>query len=125
MNWMVFEDNFTSQKFIQFLGRMIRQIKQKIFLIVDNHTVHHSKKVQGYIAKHKNKLQLFFLPPYCPDMNPQELVNQDIKANANNFRPLTKLEDLTINVRYYLTKIQFNEAKIMNFFKKKEVIYAA
>src|SRR3546814_12063321 len=37
MNWMVFEDNFTSQKFIEFLGRLIRQIKQKIFLIVDNH----------------------------------------------------------------------------------------
>jgi transposase len=75
MNWMVFEDNFTSQQFIQFLGRMIRQIKQKIFLIVDNHRAHHSKKVQAYVEKHKEKIQLFFLPPYCPDMNPQELVN--------------------------------------------------
>ncbi len=58
-------------------------------------------------------------------MNPQELVNQDVKANANNFRALMKLEDLTINVRYYLTKIQFNSFKIMRFFRKKEVQYAA
>ena len=38
---------------------------------------------------------------------------------------LEKLEDLTINVRTYLGRIQFNEAKIMNFFKKDEVAYAA
>jgi len=125
MNWMVFEDNFTSQKFIQFLGRMIRKIKQKIFLVVDNHRVHHSKKVKAYVEKYKDRIQLFFLPPYCPDMNPQELVNQDVKANANNFRALKNLEDLTINVRSYLTQIQFDPFKIKNFFQKNEVAYAA
>lgn len=125
MNWMVFEDNFTSQKFIEFLGRLIRQIKQKIFLIVDNHKAHHSKKVRNYLEKHQDKLELFFLPPYCPDMNPQELVNQDIKAHANNFKLIMKLDHLMINVRYYLNTIQFNPYKIMNFFKKEEVAYAA
>jgi hypothetical protein len=58
-------------------------------------------------------------------MNPQELVNQDVKANSNNFKPLKTINDLLINIRYYLTKIQFNEFKIMNFFKKEEVKYAA
>lgn len=77
------------------------------------------------MEKHTEKIQLFFLPPYCPDINPQELVNQDVKANANNFKSLKKAEDLTINVRIYLTKIQFNEWKIKNFFKKKEVAYAS
>jgi transposase len=125
MNWMVFDSNFNQQKFIAFLGRMIRQIKQKVFLIVDNHKVHHSKKVKNYVEKHKDNLEIFFLPPYAPDLNPQELVNQDIKANANNFKPLTNLNNLMINVRYYLTTIQFNFAKIINFFKKKEVTYAA
>jgi transposase len=67
----------------------------------------------------------FFLPPYSPELNPQELVNQDIKANCNNFRTLRTIDDLTINIRYYLTKIQFNPDKIMNFFKKKEVSYAS
>lgn len=125
MNWMVFEDNFTSKKCIEFLGRLIRQIKQKVFLILDNHRVHHSKKVKEYVAKYKDKLELFYLPPYCPDMNPQELMNQDVKANSNNFRALKSMNDLTINLRYYLTQIQFNEFKIMNYFTKKEVAYAA
>lgn len=125
MNWMVFEDVFTSTQFIHFLGRLIRQVKQKIFLIVDNHKVHHSQRVQAYLQKHTDKLELFYLPPYCPDMNPQELVNQDIKANANHFKAVRTLEQLTINLRYYLTKIQFNEAKLFNYFKKKSLAYAA
>jgi transposase len=73
------------------------------------------------LEKHKDKLELFYLPPYSPDMNPQELVNQDVKANSNNFRALKSLKDLTINLRYYLTKIQFDEFKIRNFFTKKEL----
>ena len=125
MNWMVFEDNFTSKEFIIFLGRLVRQIKQKTFLILDNHKVHHSKKVKAYVEKYKDKIELFYLPPYCPDMNPQELVNQDVKANSNNFRALKCVNDLIINLRYYLTQIQFNQFKIMKYFTKKEVAYAA
>lgn len=65
------------------------------------------------------------MPPYCPELNPQELVNQDVKANCNHFKPLKSLDDLTTNMRLYLTKIQFNTFKIKNFFQKQEVAYAA
>lgn len=124
MNWMVFEDNFESKKFIAFMGRLIRQVKQKIFLIVYNHKVHHCKKVTEYVKKRKGKIELFFLPPYSPELNPQELVNQDVKKNANNFKALTSMKNLAINVRLYLTRIQFNEWKIMKFFKEEHVAYA-
>ena len=70
MNWTVFEDRFTSKKFVHLLGRLIKQIKQKVFLIVDNHKVHHSRRVREYVEKRKDKIALFFLPAYCPDMNP-------------------------------------------------------
>jgi len=58
-------------------------------------------------------------------MNPQELVNQEIKGHAGNFRLMTSMEDLTINMRYYLTKIQFNPYKVMAYFQKNSVKYAA
>ncbi len=125
MNWMVYTENFTSQKFIEFLGRMIRQSHQKIFMIVDNLKVHHSKAVKHYIEKHSSKIVLFYLPPYVPELNPQELVNQEVKGRANNFRTLKSLNDLMINVRYYLTKIQADPFKIRRYFLKKEVAYAA
>ena len=82
---------------------------------------HHKNSVE----KHKDKLEIFYLPAYCPDMNPQELVNQDVKANSNNFRTINCMENLTTNLRYYLTKIQFDEFKIMKFFTKKETAYTA
>jgi transposase len=63
MNWMVFEDNCDSKKFIEFLGRMRRQIKQKIFLVVDNHRVHHSKKVKAWVEKYKDYIEIFFCHP--------------------------------------------------------------
>ena len=60
MNWMVFKENCDSKIFIEFLGRMRRQIKQKIFLIIDNHRVHHSRKVREYVEKYKEELEIFF-----------------------------------------------------------------
>lgn len=60
MDWMVFEDNCDSNKFIEFLGRLRRQIKQKVFLIVDNHIIHRSSKVKEYIKKFKSKIEIFF-----------------------------------------------------------------
>ena len=62
MNWMVFEDNCDSIKFIEFLGRLRRYAKQKIFLIVDNHVIHRSAKVQQYVDKFKSQLEIFFYP---------------------------------------------------------------
>lgn len=60
MNWMVFENNCDSKKFIEFLGRLRRQVKQKVFLIVDNHRMHHSRKVMHYVEKFKNEIEIFF-----------------------------------------------------------------
>jgi transposase len=82
-----------------------------VFLILDNHRVHHNKKVKAYVEKHKDKIELFYLPPYCPEMNPQEFINQDVKDNSNNFRALKLIKDLIINVRYYLTQIQCDGIK--------------
>jgi len=125
MKWMVFEESFTVVIFLNFLRRLIYKSDKKIFLIVDNHKVHHAKKVQAWLEKNKEKITIFFLPPYCPEMNPQELVNQEVKSHAGNFKMMTSLKDLTINLRYYLTRIQFNPWKIMNYFKKASVAYAA
>ncbi len=125
MKWMVFEGNFTVKIFINFLRRLVYKAQKKIFLIVDNHSVHHAKKVQEWLKRNHSKIELFYLPPYSPELNPQELVNQEIKGRANDFKIITSMLDLTINLRVCLTDIQFNIFKIMNYFKKKTVSYAA
>ncbi|STX81226.1 Uncharacterised protein [Legionella busanensis] len=60
INWMVFENNCDRIKFIEFLGRLRHQVKQKVFLIVDNHRLHHSKKVQHYVETYKQEIEIFF-----------------------------------------------------------------
>jgi transposase len=125
MKWMVFADTFNVDKFLVFLKRLIFKAQNKIFLIIDNLRVHHAKKVCQWLEKVKDKIELFFIPPYCPELNPQELVNQDVKANAGQFRVMKSMDDLQINIRYYLTKIQCNPFKIISFFQKKEVQYAS
>ena len=125
MKWMVFEDSFTAPIFLKFLRRLIYKSQNKIFLIVDNLKVHHAKIVKKWLQQNEDKIELFYLPPYCPQMNPQELVNQEVKGHASDFRLVRSMNDLTINLRYYLTKIQFNTWKVMNYFNKPSVQYAA
>ena len=125
MNWTVFQGKFDSKKFIEFLGRLRRTAKQKVFLVLDNLNVHKSKKVKKYVEKHRDMLELFFLPSYSPDLNPQELVNQDVKANANKTNPIKNEKDLLKNLRGYLRSMQQAPQKVAQFFQKDEVKYAA
>ena len=82
MKWKVFEDSFTADVFLDFLRRLIYKSDKKIFLVLDNLRVHHSKKAAKWVQKNQDKIEFFFLPPYSPELNPQELVNQEIKGHC-------------------------------------------
>lgn len=122
----VYEGKFTSKRFIDFLKRLIKFTKgKKIFLIVDNLSVHKSEEVQNFINENKSKIELFYLPTYSPDLNPDELLNNDLKANAfKTKRPTSKTEQ-TLMVRNKLRSIQQNPQRIINYFKFEKVQYAA
>lgn len=124
MRFMTFKENFTQNTFISFLGRMFRKASKKIFLIVDNHRSHHSKKVRSWLSKRKDKIEEHFLPAYCPEMNPTELLNQDLKSNAFRGKLFKNQQEVDIATRVYLGDIQFNEYKVKNFFKPDQVSYA-
>jgi transposase len=82
LNFMVFEGKFRNATFIEFLKRMIKQAAHMIYLIVDGHPVHRSRAVRRFVADHAQRLRLIQLPGYCPELNPDELLNQDVKTNA-------------------------------------------
>ena len=79
--FMIFKDTFNADCFIKFLRQLIKNQTQKFFLIVDNYSVHKTKKVKEWIEKNKNKIELFYLPRYSPELNPYEYLNPDIKTN--------------------------------------------
>ena len=49
---------------------------------MDNLKVHHANKVSEWVEKHKDRIELFYLPPYAPEYNPDEPLNSDVKRNA-------------------------------------------
>ncbi|NDY56116.1 hypothetical protein G3N56_05065 [Desulfovibrio sulfodismutans] len=80
---MVFEGRFTVKVFLEFLGRMVRRLDgRKVFFIVDRHSVRKAKKVNDWLAEHEDKIRLFLLPPYSPELNPDALASQDIKRTS-------------------------------------------
>ena len=76
---MVMEKNFTSAVFIEFLKWLITGHQKPVFLIVDSHPVHKSKKVKEFVKTLKGKLELFYLPGYSPELNPDEYVWNHVK----------------------------------------------
>ena len=82
LSFSVFEERFTIDVFQEFLDRMVKQQdSQKIFLIVDRHPVHKSAGISKWVSERKDKIEIFFLPAYSPELNPDEFVNQDVKRN--------------------------------------------
>ena len=91
--FMVFKKRFTAKVMIEFLKRLLRHSPRKIFLIVDGHPVHRSTKVKRWLEDNRKSIRMFFLPGYSPELNPDELLNQDVKSNAiGRRRPGTQPE---------------------------------
>lgn len=123
--FMVFTQRFMADVMIAFLRRLVRHADRKVFLIVDRHPVHRSKKVTRWLARHVDDMELFFLPSYSPELNPDELLNHDVKSNAlGRTRPRNQTEMIQ-NVRSYLRSTQKQPDVVQTYFRKDSVSYAA
>ena len=77
--WMIVEDALNSDKLIEFLEALIKDSAKKVYLILDNLRVHHSKPVKAWLAEHQNQIAVFYLPSYSPELNPDERLNAGLK----------------------------------------------
>lgn len=121
----VFHGKFNGPLFIDFLKRLLKQCPAKVYLIVDGHPVHRSRLARDFVAAHADRLRLIQLPGYCPELNPDELLNQDVKTNAlGKSRPRNRPE-MMATVRRHLHRRQKQPQLIRNLFQEKHVRYAA
>lgn len=125
MRFMMYRENLTGKVMIQFLERLIRDSNRKIFLILDNLRVHHSRQVKAWLADKKAQIELFFLPSYSPELNPDEYLNADLKARISQAEPVRNGEHLKRKVISHLRSIQKQPARIRSYFKAKPIRYAA
>jgi transposase len=126
--FMGFRQRFTARVFLNFLGRLLRltrKTRRKVFLIADGHPVHKARSVSRWLAEHAAHIRIFWLPSYSPELNPDELLNQDVKTNAlGRVRPLN-LEEMMDYVRSYLHITQNRPQLVKNYFRERHVQYAA
>ena len=123
--FMVFQGKFKAPVFVTFLQRLLKQVAGKIYLIVDGHPVHKSGKATRFAATHASRLRLIRMPGYCPALNPDELLNQDVKTNGlGKSRPTNRTELMAI-VRSHLYRRQKQPQVITNLFREQHVRYAA
>lgn len=125
LHFRVFCGRFDGELFIDFLRRLCRQLGRKLYVIVDGHPVHRSRKVKDWLARHEDRIALFYLPPYSPELNPDELLNQDLKTNSLGRRRPRNQHELISDTRSYLRRRQRQPELVSRYFGEPHVRYAA
>jgi len=125
LRFVLYKNNMNADKLIDFMRRLVKDTDKKVFLILDNLRVHHAKKVMAWLDKHKARIELFYLPPYAPEYNPDELLNSDLKRGVGNRAMPKSKAELEHNVRSHMKALQLHPEKIRSFFGAKLTAYAA
>ncbi|MCC6839103.1 MAG: IS630 family transposase [Flavobacteriales bacterium] len=125
MRWMVFRKALNAKLLIKFLKRLIKDAPSKIFLVLDNLKVHHSKPVKAWLEKNEEAIECFFLPSYSPELNPVELANASLKHAVTTHAPARRKGQMEKVASNHLRHLQRNPKIVQNFFQKDSVKYAA
>ena len=121
----LYEESINTDRFIDFLQKVIDSSTQKVYLVLDNLRVHHAKIVTRWAEEHSDQIALRFLPAYSPEYNPDEYLNQDFKRNAHKNGIPKNEKELKSSTQNYLEHIQKDPAKVSNYFMHPKVRYAA
>ena len=125
VEFMIYTDNMNADRFITFLEQLIISKSKKIYLILDNLRVHHSKIVKQWIEEHKEHIALFYLPSYSPEKNPDEYLNCDLKQGLSSKPSPRNQEKLSENLKDHMDMLQINPQRIKKYFKHEDIQYAA
>ena len=123
--WMIIDETFDAQKLIEFLQALIKDAGKKVFLILDNLRVHHSKLVKAWVDEREDKIELFYLPSYSPELNPKERLNAGLKQEMGKRVPVRTKAKLRDAANEHMMKLEQNPERVMSYFQDSRVRYAA
>jgi transposase len=127
VQFMLYSENMNSDKLIEFLKQLIKSDNKKKFLILDNLKVHRSNIIKDWLAQEeiKSKLEVFWLPAYSPELNPDEYLNCDLKQGLSDKPAPRNEEELKKNVVDHMVMLQGNPKRVVKYFDHKDIQYAA
>ena len=123
--WMIIDGAFNHEKLIEFFDSLVKDAGKKIFLILDNLGVHHCKPVKAWLAENLDKMEVFYLPSYSPELNPEERLNADLKHVIRSKVPVRTKAKLHAAALDHMTALQTKPERIKTFFQDPFVKYAA
>ena len=117
LHFLLYSDAINSERLISFMEKLIKSNEgRKVFMILDNLRVHHSKAVSQWADSNKEKIQLFYLPPYSPEYNPDEYLNNDLKRNLGTQAMVTSVDELETNTSNFMTKLSDDPDHVKSYF---------
>ncbi len=125
VRFMLYRENMTSQVLIKFMSRLVKGADRKVFLILDNLRVHHSKVVKAWLEENKEQIEVFYLPSYSPELNPDEYLNGDLKHCIRSGLPARTEKALTKKTRSFMRRLQNRPKHVQNYFRHPKIAYAA
>lgn len=124
VRFMLYRETMTGALLIKFMSRLIKDVSQKVLLILDKLRVHHSKVVAAWLKKHEEQIEVFFLPPYSPEHNPDEYLNGDLKNHMHSGLPSRTEKDRNKKTRSFMKTLQRRPNRVRNYFKHPLIAYA-
>jgi transposase len=123
--WMIIDEAFNSDKLIEFLQGLIKDTSKKVFLILDNLRVHQSKPVKAWLAEKTKQIEVFYLPSYSPELNPEERLNADLKQAMGKRVPVRTKAKLRAAVNEHMAMLEKSPERVMSYFLDPRIKYAA
>ncbi|MFB7600148.1 IS630 family transposase [Streptomyces sp. NPDC056160] len=123
MHFMVFTESFDANVMCRFLDRLVGHFDRKAHLVVDRHSAHRLKVVRAWLADHAYEIELHFLPSYSPELNPDELVNADLKRSLPHTHRARNQNELAAETRRFFHRRQRQPHAVTGYFKAPHVRY--
>jgi transposase len=125
LRWMVVDGAVNAPTFIRFLRRLTRDARQKVFLILDRLKAHRARLTRDWLAAHRSKIEVHYLPPYSPELNPDEGVNADLKQAVPRKAPARSKQQLKRAVLSHMRGLSKRPQRIRSIFQHQQFRYAA
>lgn len=125
VRFKVFDGTMNTDILIDFCKRLIKASKRKVFLILDNLRVHHAKIFKAWLAQHSEEIEVFYLPSYSPELNPDEYLNCDLKAGVHSGKPARNKGQLKKKVMSHMRMLQKKPRRVAKYFEHEKIRYAA
>lgn len=120
-----FQGAVDGDRFIVFLKDLIQDAQRKVFLVADNLRMHRAKRLAEWVAENAEKIELFYLPPYAPELNPDEYLNRYLKTTIRSGPIAKTAAALLEKARSCMKRIAAMSDRVRSYFKHEHVQYAS